>query len=94
MSESIYADELSELGFDEWSEEDGIAPSDHPDFPDHDLPCFFRVEVPNMPLTFAIDEFKRLWAADGLFDLSYLGFTEMEIRDEEEDGEGVPPTEH
>ncbi len=79
MLESRYANELTELGFDEWSEEDGITREDIPVFMDTDLPCFFLVEIPDMPITFVVDELRKVWCADGLIDLSYLGFSEMEI---------------
>jgi hypothetical protein len=88
MLVSKYADELQELGFDLWDEEDRIRNADIPDFSEVDLPCFFCVRLPELDITFVIDEHRRVWAVDALIDLSYLGLTAKDFPlegDEDED---------
>lgn len=83
MPESEHAAELVRLGFEKLDKKDGITYEDIAVFPDSDLPCFFLVDSPTMEVTFAVDEFRTVWEADGLIDLSYLGFSEMEMNDPE-----------
>lgn len=79
---SIYATELTLRGFHLWDEEtvgqelgNRLRPSL--------VPAFLWVAMRSLIITFAYDEQCVVWAAEGMVDLSELGFTELELTDDE-----------
>jgi len=80
--DSVYAAELTRRGFDTW-EEEGVKDSLDDRFTSSLAPAFLCITLLELHITFAYDENLILWAAEGVIDLSDLGFTELTFDEDE-----------
>jgi hypothetical protein len=96
MSDPIsrFAEQLSELGFDRWSQSDMdavLSGHDQSELKAYGALTFIQVDLFTPGLKFAFDEHCELWASNQPVDLAPLGFSEVKI---DEEGAMLPPTRH